>query len=159
MIKLKHWAIAIITPFCLVLPAQAMTASQKVEVERKVKQSDGSVQTVMTAPDKVLPGDLMVYTVSYHNNKQEITENFRLDMPVPAEITYSEGSAIRDNAAVLYSVDNGQTYQSRETLRMSLPNGETRAAGASDITHIRWTLSNSIQPGERGEITFKGRLN
>jgi len=159
MMKFKHWAIAIITPICLALPAQAMTASQKVEVERKVKQSDGSVQTVMTAPDKVLPGDVMVYTVNYYNDKQDVTDNFRLDMPVPSEITYAEGSANRDNAAVLYSVDNGQTYQSREALRMSLPNGETRAAGASDITHIRWTLSNSIQPGERGEITFKGRLN
>jgi len=159
MMNFKHWAIAIIAPICLALPAQAMTASQKVEVERQVTQNDGSLQTIIAAPDKVLPGDMMVYTVSYYNNKQDITENFRLDMPVPAEITYAEGSANRDNANVLYSVDNGNSYQSRETLKITLPSGEVRAASASDITHIRWTLSNDIQPGERGEIRFKGRLN
>ena len=159
MMNFKHWAIAIIAPICFALPAQAMTASQKVEVERQVKQSDGSLKTIMTAPDKVLPGDVMVYTVSYYNNKQDVTENFRLDMPIPREITFTEGSANRENANVLYSVDNGATYQSRDALRMTLPTGESRAASASDITHIRWTLNNDIQPGERGEIRFKGRLN
>jgi len=40
-----------------------MTASQKVEVERQIKQNDGSVQIVMTPPNKVLPGDMLVYTL------------------------------------------------------------------------------------------------
>ena len=57
-------------PLMLTLPAQAMTATQRVEVEQEVQQADGSFLTVMKTPEQVLPGDLMVYTVSYFNDKQ-----------------------------------------------------------------------------------------
>ena len=145
-------------PLMLTLPAQAMTATQRVEVEQEVQQADGSFLTVMKTPEQVLPGDLMVYTVSYFNDKQDVTDNFQLDMPIPAEITYIEGSADLSGARVVYSVDNGQTFTSRNALSVVSSTGETRAASANDITHIRWTLSQSIQPGNGGEIRFKGRL-
>lgn len=145
-------------PLTLALPVQAMTATQKVEVEQEVQQADGSLLTVVRAPEKVLPGDMMVYTVSYYNDKQDVTDNFQLDMPIPSQIVYIEGSADRSGANVLYSVDNGQTFQSRNRLSVISPDGASRTASAQDITHIRWTLSESIQPGEGGEIKYKGRL-
>lgn len=142
----------------MAVPAYAMTASQTVEVERQVKQADGSVAVIVEAPNKVLPGDMLVYTVDFYNDKDEVTENFRLDMPVPEEITYLEGSADKAGATVLYSVDNGGTFQSRDNLAVNLVTGGSRTAIAADITHIRWTLSGNVNPGERGEIKFKGRL-
>lgn len=142
----------------IALPAQAMTASQKVEVERKVTQADGQVDVVLTPPDKVLPGDMLVYTVNYYNDKQEVTNNFRLDMPVPAEVTYLEGSAQRDNAVVLFSIDNGQTFKPRERLLVNLDTGGTRSAVSEEITHIRWTLTQDLNPGDRGEMSFRGQL-
>jgi len=142
----------------MAMPAHAMTASQKVEVERKVTQSDGRVDVVLTPPDKVLPGDMLVYTVSYYNDKQEVTNNFRLDMPVPAEVTYLEGSAERDNTVVLFSIDNGQSFKPRERLLVNLEAGGTRSAVSEDITHIRWTLTRDLNPGDRGEMSFRGQL-
>ena len=158
MKNLQRVALTLLLPLCLVLPAHAMTASQKVEVERQVKQDDGTVQIVMSAPDTVLPGDMLVYTVSYLNDKQDVTDNFRLDMPIPSEVLYLEGSADIENANILYSTDNGATFKSRESLEVRLPSGASRLAAASDITHIRWTLTQSLQPGDQGEIRFKGRL-
>lgn len=158
MKNLQRVALTLLLPLCLVLPVHAMTASQKVEVERQVKQADGTTQTVLTPPDTVLPGDMLVYTVSYFNDKQDVTDNFRLDMPIPAEIAYLEGSAELENANILYSTDNGETFKSRESLEVRLPSGASRLAAASDITHIRWTLTQSLQPGDQGEIRFKGRL-
>ena len=138
--------------------AAAMTASQKVEVERQIKQPNGQVQIVTSPPDKVLPGDTLIYTVDFHNDKNEITDGFRIDMPVPAEIIYLEGSAQRSDAVVLYSVDGGNNYQQRDQLTVRVAEGGTRSAVAEDITHIRWTLTNKVMPGDRGEIKFKGRL-
>lgn len=158
MKNLLRTAFTFIAPLCLVLPAAAMTASQKVEVERQIKQNDGSVQIVMTPPNKVLPGDMLVYTVNYINDKSEVTDNFRLDMPVPSEIAYIEGSADIESANVLYSVDNGATFKTRDSLQVNLPSGDTRLAAASEITHIRWILIESLKPGDQGEIKFKGRL-
>ena len=158
MKNLLRWATGLSSALLLVLPVHAMTASQTVEVERQVKQSDGTVTTIVTAPDKVLPGDMLVYTVDYYNDKSDVTENFRLDMPIPTEITYLEGSADHDGATVLYSADNGATFQARENLTVNLEAGATRSALAADITQIRWTLTDNVSPGERGEIKFKGRL-
>lgn len=156
--KLAITTLALSTSALLSVSAYAMTASQKVEVEHQVKQPNGDVTFVTTAPDKVLPGDTLIYTVNFHNDKNEVTENFRIDMPVPAEIIYLEGTALRDDAIVLYSVDGGNNYQAREQLSVRVAEGGTRAAVAEDITHIRWTLTEKIQPGDRGDIKFKGRL-
>jgi len=119
MKNLLRTAFTFIAPLCLVLPAAAMTASQKVEVERQIKQNDGSVQIV---------------------------------------IAYIEGSADIESANVLYSVDNGATFKTRDSLQVNLPSGDTRLAAASEITHIRWILIESLKPGDQGEIKFKGRL-
>lgn len=142
----------------LSVPAAAMTASQTVEVERQIKQANGQVKIVTTPPDKVLPGDMLVYTVDFHNDKDEVTDDFRIDMPVPKEIIYLEGSAQQSGAIVLYSVDGGNNYQQREQLLVRVAEGGTRSAVAEDITHIRWTLTGKVMPGDRGKIKFKGRL-
>lgn len=142
----------------LALPAYGMTASQKVEVERKVTQDNGQVEIIITPPDQVLPGDTLIYTVDYYNNKADITNNFRLDMPVPSEISYIEGSAQRDEAIVLFSIDQGKTFLPRERLIVSLDGGGTRSAISDDITHIRWTLTEGVNPGDRGQMSFKGQL-
>lgn len=158
---LKNLAIlttALSASLLLSVPAVAMTASQKVEVERQVTQPNGDVLIVTEAPNTVVPGDTLIYTVDFHNDKEEITENFRIDMPVPTEVTYIEGTAVRDDAVVLYSVDGGLRYEARNVLTVETAEGETRSAVAEDITHIRWTLSRDVMPGDRGEIKFKGQL-
>jgi len=158
MTKRIQSLLILLSTVLMAMPAYGMTASQKVEVERKVTQSDGRVDVVLTPPDKVLPGDMLVYTVNYYNDKQEVTNNFRLDMPVPAEVTYLEGSAERDNMVVLFSVDNGQSFKPRERLLVNLEAGGTRLAVSEDITHIRWTLTQDLNPGDRGEMSFRGQL-
>jgi len=158
MIKQFQSLLVLTSAILLALPAQAMTASQTVEVERTVTQEDGSVDIVVAAPDKVIPGDLLIYTVNYFNDENDVTSNFRIDMPVPAEITYLEGSAQRDDAVVLFSIDDGKSFAPRETLIVNLEGGSTRSALSEDITHIRWTLKQDVNPGDRGQMSFKGRL-
>lgn len=142
----------------LSVSAYAMSAVHKVEVEHQVKQANGDVTFVTTPTDKVLPGDTIVYTVDFHNDKNEVTENFRIEMGVPAEMIYLEGTALRDDTIVLYSVDGGSNYQVREELSVRVAEGGTRPAVAEDITNIRWTLTEKMQPGDRGHVKFKGRL-
>ena len=125
----------------LSVSAYAMSAVHKVEVEHQVKQANGDVTFVTTPTDKVLPGDTIVYTVDFHNDKNEVTENFRIEMGVPAEMIYLEGTALRDDTIVLYSVDGGSNYQVREELSVRVAEGGTRPAVAEDITNIRWTLT------------------
>ncbi len=142
----------------MALPAYGMTASQTVEVEREVTQADGSIEVITTAPDVVLPGDTLIYSVNYFNDKDEVTNNFRIDMPIPAEVNYLEGSAQRENALILFSVDNGQTFAPRESLTVDIDGGGRRRANSDDITHIRWTLTEDVNPGDRGKMSFKGLL-
>ena len=137
---------------------QAMTASQTVQVERIVKLADGTVQVKYEKPDTVVPGDRLVYTVNYLNDKNETSESLRLDMPVPEQLTYIDGSADIEGADVVYSIDGGQNYALRPDLIVSDAQGNRRAAKAEDITHIRWTLINDVLPGESGAVKFRARL-
>jgi len=135
-----------------------MTASQTVKVERQIRADDGSVTTILAAPEKVVPGDKLVYTVNYLNDRDEVTEDFRLDMPIPNQLVYIEGSANVEGAVVLYSIDGGTKFLPRADLVVATQDGGTRAANAADITHIRWTLQQGVGPGEAGQVQFKGQL-
>ena len=73
-------------------------------------------------------------------------------MPVPAEVDFIEGSADATSAEISYSADNGETFASRVTLTVTEA-GEPQAATAKEITHVRWTFTGDIAPGEACSIS------
>jgi len=151
----------IILPSLLALacavPALAMTATQKVEREVTVTQEDGTEIIKREKADMVLPGERIVYTIDYLNNDALPATDLELVMPVPAEITYIEGSAEAENAVVKFSTDGGESFTIREDVTVKMADGKTRKAAARDITHIRWELQ-SVGVGENGSLSFKGTL-
>ena len=138
--------------------ANAMEAVQRVEREVVVTQADGSQTVQRLAADEVTPGETIIYTLDYVNTQSDAVSDLVLAMPVPDEIVFDEGSADRAGARVEYSADGGQTFSDRLALMVRMEGGATRSAGSEDITTVRWTLSEAVQPGERGEVTFRGRL-
>lgn len=138
--------------------AQALTAKQNVEREFSVKTPDGNEVVKREIAKEVVPGERIVYSIEYYNDDQQPAEDIVLVMPVPKEIKYIEQSANADNTITRFSVDGGKTFAKRENLVKTLKDGTTRPADASDITHIRWTLTNKIAPGSKGRLEFKGVL-
>lgn len=138
--------------------AMALTATQLVEREVIVHHADGSETLKLEPADMVTPGEKIVYSLHYHNDKAEAADNIVLVMPVPTELQYEEGSAEHSGVRTAYSTDGGQSYTERDRLVVSLRDGSTRTASAEDITHIRWHVGTAVAPGADGILSFKGQL-
>lgn len=138
--------------------ASALTATQKVEKEIVVTQSDGTSVTQRVSADEVTPGEKVVYTVDFLNDSNEPASDLVLAMPVPSDIRYLEGTADREGADVKFSVDGGESFSERSVLTLPAVGGGTRSATSDDITHIQWRIAGPVPVGARDAVAFKGRL-
>lgn len=138
--------------------ASALTAKQSVEKEIVVQMPDGTESITRAPAELVVPGERVVYTLSYTNDAAEPATDLVLTMPVPSEIKYLDESATTVDAKVVYSADGGQSFASRAGLRTTDADGNSRTATSEDITHIRWTVPGPLAVGETGMLSYKGIL-
>ena len=129
-----------------------------VQKEEVTLDDDGNRRTRLVDATKVVPGDDVVYTVSFSNVSDEPAENVVITNPLPAELSYVDGSAFGPGADVQFSVDGGVTFAAPADLEIS-EGGVARAATADDFTHIRWVMGEEIAPGAQGIAQFRARLD
>lgn len=134
-----------------------IVATQHVEKLVTLRDASGAEQQVRFAADAAAPGEEIVYALRYRNENLAPAENLVLVMPVPGEIEYVEGSVDGPPAQIAFSADGGDTYVARGRLTV-VENGDERAARSDEITHVRWTLTDPLDPGEAGEVSFRGAL-
>lgn len=130
------------------------------EVEVKIKNAQGieEVKRVPAASTNVAPGDAVIFTNHYVNKRKEAAESVVITNPVPNNMFYLDGSASGENATITFSVDKGKTFAAPEKLVVTNADGKERPARATDFTHIRWTLTKSVPPGEKGSVTFSAKV-
>ena len=157
---MRHLTIALIAATSLLASASAsaLTAKQTVEKEVVVQMPDGTESITRGPAELVIPGERVVYTLNFTNDKAEPASDLVLTMPVPSEIKFMDGSASSTGAKTVYSADGGQSFADRTQLRKVGADGNVRTATAEDITHIRWTVAGPIAAGESGDLSFKGIL-
>lgn len=141
----------------LLAPASAVLGNQvaldsEVFVERSEEQVDGSVTVTREEPTRVVPGDNLVFVLTYENTGAEAAGNFIVTNPMPDAVVFAEAI---DGGAV-YSVDGGTTFRLLTELSIASEGGVERAAQAMDVTHIRWTLTEPIAAGATGQLRFRG---
>jgi uncharacterized repeat protein (TIGR01451 family) len=137
-------------------PAQGNLAlSTVVEKVVEVTQPDGATRTELVPVDVALPGDEVVYTVSFANVSKQAADNIRITNPIPSEMRYLANTAFGPGSEVLYSVDGGLTYGAPKELTIEADDGSRRAADASDYTHIRWVLKAPLDAGAKGFARFR----
>jgi len=123
-------------------------AEQQVEWENI---SDGTV---------VNPGDILRYTVSSANPKAAVVNDLSITQPIPDQMVYELDTAASENeAAVVYSIDNGETFVAQPTITIETENGETieAPAPAETYTHIRWQFG-SLAPTADIAATYEVKV-
>jgi uncharacterized repeat protein (TIGR01451 family) len=131
------------------------TVVQKEEVRMT---DSGEPKRELVEATTVIPGDSVVYTITFENISGESAENVTITNPVPANLTYEQGSAFGPGASIQFSVDGGNNYGAPETLKIT-ENGEVRTARPEDYTHIRWVMNDDLAAGAQGVARFRARLN
>ena len=134
------------------LPAIVLTNEQQQD---KVVEENGVKRHVLVVPTKVVPGDHMVYSLTYKSNLAVPLANVELTDPIPA------GTVLEDDGSGTYdvSVDGGKTWGKLAALSVS--DGKTsdgkvasRPAQAADVTNLRWVIAQ-IAPGGSGKVSFR----
>ena len=138
-----------------VLAAQeSMELESQVLVERTAKDASGKDVTTLEEPKTVAPGEQLVIQISYKNAGNEPATDFVVTNPLPQAIMFDGG----ETPGADVSVDGGETWGALASLSVKQSDGTSRPAQASDVTHIRWALSQPIAAGQEGKLSFRGKL-
>lgn len=121
--------------------------------EKGVKET----RRVDAAKTKVVPGDIVIYTIQYANIGNEPATNVNITNPVPEHTVYVDKSADGEGSVIEFSVDGGKTYGAATGLKVK-DAGKSRKAGAKDYTHIRWGFASPVKPGGKGSVSFRARV-
>ncbi|WOE73900.1 hypothetical protein [Alterisphingorhabdus coralli] len=135
-------------------PASANSAielNSQVFVERITQLGDR--QSVrLESPDKVLPGDRLIFVINYRNASATRVSDFVITNPLPRAVAFLETLDGEEQV----SIDGGNSWGSLDELRVPLGDGRYRAASSADVTHIRWKILQDITRGSEGKLTFRG---
>jgi uncharacterized repeat protein (TIGR01451 family) len=99
------------------------------------------IKSVNTA--SAVPGNLLTYTVVYTSAGSTDAFNAVIIDLVPAATAYVSGSAMGAGTTIAYSHDGGITYDGSET---------------APVTHVRWTVTAPLAPGDSGTLSFQTQV-
>ena len=88
-----------------------------VQIEEVFSDDQGVEKTRLVDAAKVVPGDEVIYTVTFVNISDEPAENVVITNPLPQEMNYVEGSAFdrRGDLHAPIKPDTDHTWQPRAT--------------------------------------------
>ena len=145
--------------------AQARPASGNIElkniaeIEVEVKAADGKVEKKRAPVQVAVPGTVVFYTSTFKNVGTKPAGNISLTNPVPANTTLVAASAFGESMDITYSADGGKTWAAADKAKVTGADGKERAAGVSDLTHIRWVLRGELAPGKQSDAGFRVVVN
>jgi uncharacterized repeat protein (TIGR01451 family) len=131
-----------------------ITLDTAVYQDVQVKGADGKVTTKRQAPKNVVPGDEVIYEMTYTSSAKTAASNVVIDNPIPAQLSFLK---IEGTPATAVSIDGGKTFGQLADLKVKLPDGTTRPAQPSDVTSVRWVIA-TIAPGGKGKIAYHARV-
>jgi uncharacterized repeat protein (TIGR01451 family) len=128
-------------------------------VQKEVATVNDAGETVVSlvAAETVVPGENVVYTITFRNISDESAENVVITNPIAGSLIYIEGSAFGPGTTIQFSVDGGKTFADRGELTV-IEDGAARAAQAKDFTHIRWVMTQELAAGAQGTARFSAKL-
>ena len=146
-----------------VMVARAQTVELVTKAEREVEFVEKGVKVKKVAPvQKMVPGDEVLYTITYANKTVKPAEKVTVTNPVPKHTRYKDGSAAGEGTDITFSVDDGKTFATPDKLTVAIKDKAgkdvTRTAVAQDYTHIRWVLKQNVAPGQSGAVRFRAAI-
>jgi uncharacterized repeat protein (TIGR01451 family) len=147
------------------LPLAAWAGPQvgiRVVAQKEVKvQQDGKTIVKRVAAETVEPGEVIFYTLKYENKGDQKATDVVVNNPIPEGTVYLAESAYGEGSTIVYSMDDGKTFDKPEALRVSytMHDGKkmSRRAYASEYTHIRWVVGEVAASGN-GVLGFQVKV-
>lgn len=129
-------------------------AFREIEVTTKAGKKEKQLQAISNA----VPGQEVVYVITYRNSGATPAARVVVSNPLPAGLVYQPGSAQGAGTRPEVSVDGGKQFGPLPQLTVRNTNGTVRAARAEDVTHVRWTVLQDVGPAAQGSVTYRAVL-
>lgn len=129
-----------------------------VQKEEVFVNDAGETERRLVPAGTVVPGESVVYTITFTNISDEAADNVVITNPISENLTYVDGSAFGAGMVIQFSVDGGQSFGEANELTVA-SNGDQRPARAEDFTHVRWIMQNELNAGDQAMASFRARLN
>jgi uncharacterized repeat protein (TIGR01451 family) len=158
---LRSGAAMAVALFCA---ASALGEAGNIELRARAEKrvlmqaADGTARETYVPVAKVLPGDVVAYTIEARNVSPANADRVVITDPIPSEMKYLEGTADASGAELLFSVDGGFRFDVPEKLTVVNEDGTSRPAVASDYTHVRWVFASPLAPAEQRSVRFLAQL-
>jgi len=124
----------------------------------KTTLSNGRESIELLPADRLVAGDVVIYTLEVRNRGAVGVDRFAFTSPIPQHTSYIANSAVAPGADISFSVDGGRSFDAAENLTVHGPDGKQRPAVASDYTHIRWVLRNRLKAGSMTIARFRATV-
>jgi len=157
-----------ITKIPFVLAVCLLTAMLWAQGTPRLELSVTDEKVNMTSAEKAgraaiayRPGDVIRYEISAENKGDGVMTESVVTNPVPPGTEYVALSASGEAALIVFSINNGFTYQSwppTYTIQDAEGNITTREATPDMVTHIRWEIKRNLAPGEKSILGFELKI-
>jgi uncharacterized repeat protein (TIGR01451 family) len=127
------------------------------EVEEHYVDAQGQPAVRLVPAAKVVPGTEVVWTVSATNVCSSAASALSIDSPVPAHMTYVDGSAAATGMAVSYSLD-GSRYASPAELTVVEAGGSQRQARADEYRALRFAMTAPLESGKSVSARYRATV-
>ena len=153
---------AMLAATMFVLPAYAqqtgsLNVTTTVQKQVVTVNDAGESETQLVAATTVVPGETVVYTITFQNIGDEAASNVVITNPIAETLTYVDGSAFGPGTEIRFSTDGGQSFAAANELNVE-DGGELRPAGPEDFTHVQWVMQNELAVGAQGIARFMAVL-
>ena len=144
----------------LILSGNASAQQGTIQLEHKAEQweavtdDNGVEQTRLVEATNVLPGERVLFSVTYTNIGDQAAEEVVITNPVPDHMVYIDNSASGDNTSITFSVDGGESFGAPRDLLVTDASDTQRPATAKDYTHVRWIVESDIASGASDTVQF-----
>jgi uncharacterized repeat protein (TIGR01451 family) len=150
----------------LFLPLQVQADSNEggltgiIEAYQVVVNDDG-MERLLPA-EKARPKDIIEYKLTYKNNGNTPLQNIVITDPVPSEAVYiAESAYLPREGSVRFSIDEGRSYHEWPVkVLIETADGEQvwKDATPEQVTHIRWTLDEAIDPDQGVVVSYRASV-
>lgn len=127
------------------------------EVETVAK--DGNKIKNLVPATQVVPGEEVLYVITYQNKGKEAATDVVITNPIPKNMTYKAQEAEKATTKVELSVDGGKKWGNLAELKIQDKLRKFRPALPSDVTHVRWIVAGSVLPNEESKVRLRAVLN
>jgi len=112
-------------------------------------------------PRAVMPGDVILYRLTFTNLRSDSIRNVQFHDPVPAGLRYVAGSATADrqDVTIEFSLDGGRTWSVQPMIEEVVDGRKVHRPAPPELyTNVRWSVHGWLLPNAQVTAELKTQL-